>query len=241
MTAYLPSSSARRSLCLASLLLLLLGLPGCEDRSPPEDRPGTSEPLPTEGTPPPGPIVQEEPAPGTVRIAAFNVHRLFDTVCESGTCGGSAYEELPSPEAFTSRAVRLAQAIAALKALKSMAAGRRTWAVLGGMGELGDGSVDEHVRVGEMVVRLGVSRLLTVGALAKPIFDTFLLEGSLPDDACHVDDVASAISHLQGALREGDVVLVKASRAAGLERVALALTPDPPAPGGPSVSPGGPS
>lgn len=116
MTTYLPSSSARRSLCLASLLLLLLGLVGCEDRGYPGERPGTSEPLPTEGTPPPGPVVQEDPAPGTVRIAAFNVHRLFDTVCESGTCGGSAYEELPSPETFTSRAARLAHAIAALKA-----------------------------------------------------------------------------------------------------------------------------
>jgi endonuclease/exonuclease/phosphatase family metal-dependent hydrolase len=51
-----------------------------------------------------------------VRIAAFNVHRFFDTVCESGNCGGSAYEALPTPEAFTARAKRIASAIASMKA-----------------------------------------------------------------------------------------------------------------------------
>ncbi len=38
-----------------------------------------------------------------------------------------------------------------------------------------------------------------------------------------VDDVAQAVDLLAGELREGDVVLIKASRAAGLERVAEAL------------------
>jgi UDP-N-acetylmuramoyl-tripeptide--D-alanyl-D-alanine ligase len=131
--------------------------------------------------------------------------------------------------------------IAALKALKAMAGGRRTWAVLGGMGELGDSAVDEHVRVGQLVVRLGIDRLVTVGPLAKVIYDTFLLEGSLPDDAVHVEDIEGAVAHLSGAVREGDVVLVKASRAAGLERVALALAPDEPGAAGAFPSRGGPA
>lgn len=116
--------------------------------------------------------------------------------------------------------------IAALKALKSMSRATRGWAVLGPMGELGDASVEEHARVGQMVVRLGIARLVTVGAAAKVISDTFLLEGSLPDDARHFESVDEAVAFLTSALREGDVVLVKASRAAGLERVALALVPD---------------
>ena len=52
----------------------------------------------------------------TVRIAAFNVHRFFDTVCDSAACGGSNYEELPSPEEFSARASQLAAAIASLNA-----------------------------------------------------------------------------------------------------------------------------
>lgn len=116
--------------------------------------------------------------------------------------------------------------IAALKALKSMSRGKRGWAVLGPMGELGDSAVDEHTRVGQMVVRLGIDKLVTVGAAAKVIHDTFLIEGSLPEDARHLDTVEDAVGFLTAALREGDVVLVKASRSAGLERVALALAPE---------------
>jgi endonuclease/exonuclease/phosphatase family metal-dependent hydrolase len=117
MIMRLASCPSRRSLPLAGLMLLLLGLTGCiagENFS--DDRPGASVPPPADGGLPPGTGAQEEPAPGTVRIAAFNVHRFFDTVCESSTCGGSAYEELPSPQTFDSRAHRLANAIASLKA-----------------------------------------------------------------------------------------------------------------------------
>ncbi|CAN5710695.1 hypothetical protein BH11MYX2_BH11MYX2_00370 [soil metagenome] len=63
----------------------------------------------------------EEPPPAAVhpdaamiphlRVATFNVRRFFDTVCDSGTCGDGAYEELPTPEEFDARAVQIAQAI----------------------------------------------------------------------------------------------------------------------------------
>ena len=52
------------------------------------------------------------------------------------------------------------------------------------------------------------------------------LEGSWDKESVCVPDIDSAIAYLQGALHPGDVVLVKASRAAGLERVAAALMAD---------------
>ena len=116
--------------------------------------------------------------------------------------------------------------IAAIKALKSMSLGGRGWAVLGPMGELGASAVEEHTRVGQMVVRLGISKLITVGVGAKVIHDTFLVEGSLPDDARHFESIDDAVQFLTSSLQEGDVVLVKASRSAGFERIALALAPD---------------
>jgi predicted extracellular nuclease len=58
----------------------------------------------------------EAPVGPTVRIAAFNVHRFFDTVCDSGACGGTNYEELPSPQEFSARASQLAVAITSLNA-----------------------------------------------------------------------------------------------------------------------------
>jgi UDP-N-acetylmuramoyl-tripeptide--D-alanyl-D-alanine ligase len=128
---------------------------------------------------------------------------------------------------------------AALKAL--VAAGRgavaggggggRTFAVLGEMAELGDAAWDAHDAIGRLCVRLDVSRLIVVGANAKGIHAGATLEGSWGEEAAFVDDTDAALRLLRAELRPGDVVLVKASRAAALERVALALTPDPEEPG----------
>ena len=63
------------------------------------------------------PII-EPPTPlaPRVRIATFNVHRFFDTVCDSGDCGPGAFEDLLSQSQFEARADELAQAIEALDA-----------------------------------------------------------------------------------------------------------------------------
>lgn len=112
---------------------------------------------------------------------------------------------------------------AALKTLSAMAAGRRTWAVLGEMLELGDASVPEHDAIGRLVVRLDVSKLVCVGPGAKVMHLGAATEGSWGDEAAWVPDVDAAIAMLRLALLPGDVVLVKASRSIGLERVAQAL------------------
>lgn len=112
---------------------------------------------------------------------------------------------------------------AALKTLTAMAAGRRTWAVLGEMLELGDAAVTEHDAIGRLAVRLDVSKLLCVGPGAKVMHLGAAQEGSWGDEATWVPDVDAAIALLQSSLLPGDVVLVKASRSIGLERVAQAL------------------
>ena len=112
---------------------------------------------------------------------------------------------------------------AALKTLTAMAAGRRSWAVLGEMLELGDAAVAEHDAIGRLAVRLDVSKLLCVGPGAKVMHLGAAQEGSWGDEAAWVPDVDAAIALLQESLLPGDVVLVKASRSIGLERVAQAL------------------
>ena len=106
---------------------------------------------------------------------------------------------------------------AALRALTTMARGRRSWAVLGEMAELGASAADEHRRVGELTAELGVDRVVVVGPGAQRLY------AAAREGAVHVDDADAAIALLRAQLRPEDVVLVKASRAAGLERVALAL------------------
>jgi UDP-N-acetylmuramoyl-tripeptide--D-alanyl-D-alanine ligase len=124
---------------------------------------------------------------------------------------------------------------AGLKALVALARsdtgaaeGRRTWAVLGEMLELGDSSRDEHDAVGRLAVRLDVSRLVVVGQGARPMHLGAALEGSWGNESAWVPDAEAALALLREELAPGDVVLVKASRAAGLEKVAEALISDVP-------------
>lgn len=127
---------------------------------------------------------------------------------------------------------------AALKTLADFGRRRgtgRTIAVLGEMLELGESSSQEHDAVGRLAVRLDVSQLVVVGEGAKPMHLGASLEGSWNDESVHVPDVDAAVAFLRGALRPGDIVLVKASRAAGLERVAAALTADDPDAVGPET------
>ncbi len=112
---------------------------------------------------------------------------------------------------------------AALKALVAMSRGRRTWAVLGEMRELGEASAVEHDALGRLAVRLDVNRLVAVGEGARPVHLGAAHEGSWGDEAAWVPDIDAALELLRHEVRPGDVVLVKASRATGLERLAGAL------------------
>ncbi|MFC8199812.1 UDP-N-acetylmuramoyl-tripeptide--D-alanyl-D-alanine ligase [Streptomyces sp. NPDC060006] len=113
---------------------------------------------------------------------------------------------------------------AALRALAAMGKGRRTWAVLGQMAELGDEALAEHDAVGRLAVRLNVSKLVAVGGREASWLQLGAYnEGSWGEESVHVSDAQSAVDLLRSQLRPGDVVLVKASRSVGLESVAQAL------------------
>jgi UDP-N-acetylmuramoyl-tripeptide--D-alanyl-D-alanine ligase len=112
---------------------------------------------------------------------------------------------------------------AALRTLVSVAGGRRTWAVLGEMLELGESSQAQHEAVGQLAAALGVDRLLVVGEAAGPIRSGALGDPAWAGTVMQAADGGEALERLRADLRPGDVVLVKASRSVGLERVALAL------------------
>jgi len=114
---------------------------------------------------------------------------------------------------------------AALKTLAALGRGRgaRTIAVLGEMRELGASSREEHDAVGRLAVRLDIAQLVVVGEGARPVHLGACLEGSWAEESVFVPDADAATVWLREHVRPGDVVLVKASRAAALERVAAAL------------------
>ncbi|MEU6142377.1 UDP-N-acetylmuramoyl-tripeptide--D-alanyl-D-alanine ligase [Streptomyces sp. NPDC047081] len=113
---------------------------------------------------------------------------------------------------------------AALRALAAMGQGRRTWAVLGKMAELGDEALAEHDAVGRLAVRLNVGKLVAVGGREASWLQLGAYnEGSWGEESVHVSDAQAAVDLLRSELRPGDVVLVKASRSVGLESIAQAL------------------
>lgn len=115
---------------------------------------------------------------------------------------------------------------AALRAARWMAGEGRCVAVLGHMAELGPIAEREHERVGELLARLGVDEVVLVGPEARLIGVGAEREGVEPDRIHRVADAAEAVEAVRSIARPGDLVLVKASRVARLERVADALRTD---------------
>ncbi|TYP88314.1 UDP-N-acetylmuramoyl-tripeptide--D-alanyl-D-alanine ligase [Blastococcus xanthinilyticus] len=112
---------------------------------------------------------------------------------------------------------------AALAALAGLA-GERRIAVLGGMAELGPDAAAEHERLGRDAVAAGADLVVAVGADAVGIAEGATAAGRRAgEESVHVPDRGAALAWLSEVLRPGDVVLVKASRAYGLELLAADL------------------
>lgn len=105
---------------------------------------------------------------------------------------------------------------AALKWLAAAGRGRRTWAVLGEMLELGETSIEGHDAMGRLAVRLDIGRTLAVGAGARAVYQGAVLEGSWGEEAAWAPDVDAALRTLRDHLLPGDLVLVKSSHGSGL-------------------------
>jgi UDP-N-acetylmuramoyl-tripeptide--D-alanyl-D-alanine ligase len=112
---------------------------------------------------------------------------------------------------------------AALRSARWMAGDARCIAVLGTMAELGPISSEEHERVGELLARLGIDVLIAVGPDARLTALGAEREGVEPDRIVLCEGVDQAVDAVRAVVEPGDLVLVKASRAARLERVADAL------------------
>jgi UDP-N-acetylmuramoyl-tripeptide--D-alanyl-D-alanine ligase len=120
-------------------------------------------------------------------------------------------------DAYNANPESMRAALAALQALP----GQRRIAVLGAMAELGPGGGAEHERLGRDAAAAGVDLIVAVGADAVGIASGAAAAGRRPgEESVHVPDRAAARALLSELLRPGDVVLVKASRSYGLERLA---------------------
>ncbi len=111
--------------------------------------------------------------------------------------------------------------VAALETLCALPLQGRRVAVLGDMDELGAHSKAAHAEVGRRAAELKVGQLFAVGKMA-PVMARAARDAGL-NRVIEFADVEAAVKAVKQFLKAGDVVLLKASRAVRLERIAETL------------------
>ena len=110
---------------------------------------------------------------------------------------------------------------AALRTLASMPAAGRRIAVLGRMGELGAEAERGHRLVGEAAAQAHLDSVIGVGQEAQWITDAAWRGGV--EKVVRVESTEEATKVLRDLARAGDVVLIKGSRSARMERIVEGL------------------
>ncbi|MCB9472253.1 MAG: UDP-N-acetylmuramoyl-tripeptide--D-alanyl-D-alanine ligase [Candidatus Delongbacteria bacterium] len=111
---------------------------------------------------------------------------------------------------------------AALRTLRAIPVTGRRWAALGFMAELGTGERELHHETGRRAAEAGLDALLAVGP--QPALDA-LLDGYLSNGGTmgvRCQGIPGALEALAG-LKDGDALLVKGSRSAGLDTLVREL------------------
>jgi len=118
-------------------------------------------------------------------------------------------------DAYNANPESVAAALHAVAHLRTQ--GRRIAVVLGEMRELGEASADSHLEAGQLAAELGFDLVVAVGTPAAPV-----VEGA-GERGVFAVDTDEAVRIVSAWLTPDDIVLVKASRGARLERVTAAL------------------
>ncbi len=113
---------------------------------------------------------------------------------------------------------------AALHSIKDIAGNRRRMILgLGEMMELGDKTVSAHREAGEMIAEIGVSYLFVMGDHANEVITGAVKKGFPPKRTIETESHQEMADQIRDLITEGDLILLKGSRKAGLERVTQTL------------------
>ncbi|MHA6695115.1 glutamate ligase domain-containing protein [Homoserinimonas sp. A520] len=158
-------------------------------------------------------------------VLGIPLERSIPALERLGTLGSGRMEKLSAPDQVIviddSVSSSPQSAAAALKALAQVSAGGRSIAVLGELTLEGEDAREAHDRIGRLIVRLNIKKLIVVGQGARHIHNAAGLEGSWDGESVLVDTAGQAYDLLRDELRKQDVVLVKG---AALDRFAQRLT-----------------
>ncbi len=161
-------------------------------------------------------------AAATAHTLGVPLQALVEAAAAAAPVGGrGAVRALPNgatliDDSYNSNPVALRRALESARALP----GRRHWAVLGDMLELGPEAPRFHREEGEAAARLGFAPVVGVGALARELSDGAAAGGAEAHWFAKADEAAAWAPQ---QLHSGDVILVKGSRGVRLEKVVAAL------------------
>ncbi len=117
---------------------------------------------------------------------------------------------------------------AGLRTLAGLKCAGAKIAVLGRMGELGEHAEQGHREVGEYAASLGLDIICSVGDNESRLITEAATQASIAQHTglmtAHYSDHAACAHHLRDTLQPGDLVLVKGSRSAGMEKVITLYT-----------------
>lgn len=118
---------------------------------------------------------------------------------------------------------------AALEVLSALpiGEGNHKFAVLGDMRELGTYTAKAHREIGKVAVEKHIDYLITVGPNASLIADEAERLGMPLDNIFSFDNAEEAGRFLQDRIHQGDIILVKGSRAMAMEKVVKEIMAEP--------------
>ena len=171
----------------------------------------------------------------------LGIHNISNLLCALAACAGMGLqveELLPAVSSLRGGSRRMERhelgsivvfddtynanpesARAAVRVLGGLHGRGRRVLVLGDMLELGDSGPELHHAIGRDAAAGGVDLLVLVGELVKATAAGALEAGMPASRVVHLPSAESATQELETLLRDGDVVLLKASRRTGLDRV----------------------
>lgn len=110
----------------------------------------------------------------------------------------------------------------ALTLLDQADVGGRRIAVIGDMLELGERELEYHAEAGRNVPK-SIDVVVGVGKRSRAVLDGAREVGFAGDRLHHFDDAESAAAFLKTFINDGDLVLIKASRGIGLDKIVTQL------------------
>lgn len=126
-------------------------------------------------------------------------------------------------DCYNANPASMANAIDTLMRISNGAPGRTVF-VCGHMGELGAQSEALHAELGQQVAKAGIGVLLAAGPFAATTAGAARGAASRGLECSVFSDTDVLCDKLVDIVQDGDIILVKGSRSAGLERAVRALT-----------------